>query len=164
MVVSKLSLLAGAAFAALILPVASYAADASAPTAQELVVTAEKREQNLKDVPQSVTALGGQKLEEMRLATFEDYIATVPGMNLIQSQPGQGRLVLRGINAGGVSATIGTYVDETPYGSVTGLANGAALAPDLDSFDMQRIEVLRGPQGTLYGASSLGGLLKFVTA
>jgi outer membrane receptor protein involved in Fe transport len=159
--VSKLSLLAGAAFG-LVLPVLAHAADA--PAVQELVVTAEKREQNLKDVPQSVTALGGQKLEEMRLATFEDYIATVPGMNLIQSQPGQGRLVLRGINAGGVSATIGTYVDETPYGSVTGLANGAVLAPDIDAFDMQRIEVLRGPQGTLYGASSLGGLLKFVTA
>src|SRR5262249_47781629 len=137
--VSKLSLLAGAAFG-LALPVLAHAADAPSTSLPELVVTAEKREQNLKDVPQSVTALGGQKLEEMRLATFEDYIATVPGMNLIQAQPGQGRLVLRGINAGGVSATIGTYVDETPYGSVTGLANGAVLAPDIDAFDMQRIE------------------------
>ena len=163
--VLKQSLLAGV-FGAIAVPVlshAAFAAEAPAATASELVVTAEKREQNLRDVPQSVTALGGQKLEEMRLATFEDYIATVPGMNLIQGQPGQGRLVLRGINAGGVSATIGTYVDETPYGSVTGLANGAVLAPDIDAFDMQRIEVLRGPQGTLYGASSLGGLLKFVT-
>jgi outer membrane receptor protein involved in Fe transport len=160
--VSKLSLLAGAALGAFALPILAHAADA--PSVQELVVTAEKREQNLRDVPQSVTALGGEALQEKRLATFEDYIATVPGMNLIQAQPGQGRLVLRGINAGGVSATIGTYVDETPYGSVTGLANGAVLAPDIDAFDMQRIEVLRGPQGTLYGASSLGGLLKFVTA
>ena len=87
----------------------------------------------------------------------------VPGMNLVSATPGRSRLVLRGLNAGGVSATIGTYVDETPYGSVTGLANGAVLAPDLDTYDMQRVEVLRGPQGTLYGASSLGGLLKFVT-
>jgi iron complex outermembrane receptor protein len=166
--VTKLGLLAGAAFAAFALPVASYAADAAADatkgsTVQEVVVTAEKREENLKDVPQSVTAISGDTLDVKRAVTFEDYVTTVPGMNLISSQPGASRLVLRGINAGGVSATIGTYVDETPYGSVTGLANGAVLAPDLDTFDMQRVEVLRGPQGTLYGASSLGGLLKFVT-
>ena len=71
--------------------------------------------------------------------------------------------MIDGINTGSASATIGTYVDETPFGSVTSLANGGVLAPDLDTFDMARIEVLRGPQGTLYGASSLGGLLKFVT-
>jgi outer membrane receptor protein involved in Fe transport len=161
--VSKLSLLAGAAFAALSLPVLAYAADAGAPTVQELVVTADKREQNLRDVPQSVTALSGDRLDVLRAVSFQDYVNRVPGMALVASQPGSNRLVLRGINAGGVSATIGTYVDETPYGSVTGLANGAIHAPDFDTFDMRRIEVLRGPQGTLYGASSLGGLLKFVT-
>lgn len=163
--VTKLYLLTGAAFAALALPVASHAADADSKSAtvQEVIVTAEKREENLRDVPQSVTAISGDTLDVKRATTFEDYVTTVPGMNLISSQPGATRLVLRGINAGGVSATIGTYVDETPYGSVTGLANGAVLAPDLDTFDMQRVEVLRGPQGTLYGASSLGGLLKFVT-
>ncbi|THD81692.1 MAG: TonB-dependent receptor [Phenylobacterium sp.] len=164
--VTKPSLLAGAAFAALVFPVVGHAADAtSAPatTVQEIIVTAEKREENLRDVPQSVTAISGDALQMIRAATFEDYVSRVPGMALISSQPGSSRLVLRGINAGGVSATIGTYVDETPYGSVTGLSNGAVLAPDLDTFDMQRVEVLRGPQGTLYGASSLGGLLKFVT-
>jgi len=164
--VTKLSLLAGAAFAVLSIPVASCAADAAAAkgaTVQEVIVTADKREENSRDVPQSVTAISGDSLDVKRAVTFEDYVTTVPGMNLISSQPGATRLVLRGINAGGVSATIGTYVDETPYGSVTGLANGAVLAPDLDTFDMQRVEVLRGPQGTLYGASSLGGLLKFVT-
>ena len=161
--VNKLGLLAGAAFAALLVPVTSYAADGASATVQEVVVTAEKREQNLRDVPQSVTALSGDALQIQRVSTFEDYVTRVPGMNLVSSQPGLSRLVLRGINAGGVSATIGTYVDETPYGSVTALANGGDRAPDLDAFDMQRIEVLRGPQGTLYGASSLGGLLKFVT-
>ena len=161
--VTKLSLLAGAAFVALALPVASQAADATSAVVKEVIVTANKREENLRDVPQSVTALSGADLEAQRAFAFEDYVPRVPGMNLISSQPGRTRLSLRGINAGGVSATIGTYVDETPYGSVTGLANGAVLAPDLDTFDMKRIEVLRGPQGTLYGASSLGGLLKFVT-
>lgn len=164
--VTKLNLLVGAALAALTFPAASYAADAAPgaqTTVQELIVTADKREENLRDVPQSVTALSGADLDLVKANTFEDYVSSVPGMNLISDQPGSSRLVLRGINAGGVSATIGTYVDETPYGSVTGLANGAVLAPDLDTFDMQRLEVLRGPQGTLYGASSLGGLLKFVT-
>ncbi|MET0272313.1 MAG: TonB-dependent receptor [Phenylobacterium sp.] len=166
MSVTKLSLLAGAAFAALVSPVVSHAADApqsGASTVQEIIVTANKREENLRDVPQSVTAISGESLERMRAATFEDYVGRVPGMALVGSQPGSSRLAIRGINAGGVSATIGTYVDETPYGSVTGLANGAVLAPDLDTFDMQRVEILRGPQGTLYGASSLGGVLKFVT-
>ena len=161
--VKKLSLLAGVAFAAVAAPAMTYAAEAAAPVVQEVVVTAEKREQNVRDVPQSVTAISGDALQLQRAVSFEDYVTRVPGMNLVSSQPGRTRLVLRGINAGGVSATIGTYVDETPYGSVTGLANGAVLAPDLDTYDMQRVEVLRGPQGTLYGASSLGGLLKFVT-
>jgi iron complex outermembrane recepter protein len=166
--VTKLNLLAGAAFAVLAFPVASYAADAApaaakAATVQEVIVTAQKREESLLDIPQSVTAISGDALSLRRASSFEDYVTSVPGMNLVASQPGSTRLVLRGLNTGGVSATIGTYVDETPYGSVTGLSNGAVLAPDLDTFDMQRLEVLRGPQGTLYGASSLGGLLKFVT-
>ncbi len=163
--ISKHHLLAGAAFAALLLPGTTYAAAAAtgAATVQEVIVTADKREENLRDVPQSVTSISGDALQLLRATSFEDYVTRVPGMNLVSAQAGSNRLVLRGINAGGVSATIGTYVDETPYGSVTGLSNGAVLAPDLDTFDMQRLEVLRGPQGTLYGASSLGGLLKFVT-
>jgi len=165
MTAKRLSLVAGAAIAALTVPATVHAADAAAaaPVVQELVVTAEKREENLRDVPQSVTAISGDTLDVQRAVSFQDYVNRVPGMALIASQPGSNRLVLRGINAGGVSATIGTYVDETPYGSVTGLANGAIHAPDFDTFDMKRIEILRGPQGTLYGASSLGGLLKFVT-
>ncbi|HEY3948911.1 TonB-dependent receptor plug domain-containing protein, partial [Phenylobacterium sp.] len=162
--VSKLTWLAGVAAVAITAPATSFAAAAAAdsPSVQELVVTADKREENVKDVPQSVTAISGASLDIQRAVSFQDYVTQVPGMNLVSSQPGSARLTLRGINAGGDSATIGTYVDETPYGSVTGLANGAVLAPDLDTFDMKRLEVLRGPQGTLYGASSLGGLLKFV--
>src|SRR5262249_42604663 len=60
-------------------------------------------------------------------------------------------------------ATVATYIDESPFGSSSNLADGANRTADFDTFDLQRIEVLRGPQGTLYGASSLGGLLKFVT-
>ena len=129
---------------------------------EEIIVTAQKREERLRDVPQSVTAITAQSLERLQVNDFSDYVSRVPGMTATSSQPGT-RLTLRGLNAEGVAATIGTYVDETPYGSSTGLANGGVLAPDLDPFDVQRIEVLRGPQGTLYGASTLGGLVKLVT-
>jgi outer membrane receptor protein involved in Fe transport len=163
--VTKISLLVGAAVGALGAPMASYAADAApgASTVQEVVVTANKRNEKLKDVAQSVTAISGAQLDIKQAVHFEDYVATVPGFTLVSAQPGESRLVIDGINAGGVSATVGTYVDETPYGSVTGLSNGAVLAPDFDTFDLSSIEVLRGPQGTLYGADSLGGVLKMVT-
>ncbi|HEX7115215.1 MAG TPA: TonB-dependent receptor [Steroidobacter sp.] len=129
----------------------------------EIIVTAQKRTEALIEVPQSVTVVGGDVLERQQAANFQDYLKLVPGLQLTQSTPGVGRLVMRGINTGGVASTVGVYVDETPFGSSSGLVNGAILAADFDTFDMQRIEVLRGPQGTLYGASSLSGVLRFVT-
>jgi outer membrane receptor protein involved in Fe transport len=129
----------------------------------EIIITAQKREERILDIPQSVTVVGGDTLERQHATTFSDYLSQVPGLSLEQSEPGVGRLVLRGVNTGGVSSTVAVYVDETPFGSSTGLVNGAILAGDFDTFDVARIEVLRGPQGTLYGASSLGGVLKFVT-
>lgn len=129
----------------------------------EIVITAQKREERILDIPQSVTVVGGDTLERQHAVTFQDYLSQVPGLSLEQTEPGVGRLVLRGVNTGGVSSTVAVYVDETPFGSSTGLVNGAILAGDFDTFDVARIEVLRGPQGTLYGASSLGGVLKFVT-
>ena len=131
---------------------------------EDVVVTALKREQTLIDVPQSVSVVSGESLERQQAFTFQDYAKLVPGLQIAQSNPGEGRVVLRGINTGGVAATVATYVDETPFGSSTGQANGAILAGEVDTFDMARIEVLRGPQGTLYGASSLGGVIKFVSA
>jgi len=164
-VAKRLNLLAGAAVCALTVPAGSHALAAApaTPVVQEVVVTANKREEKLKDVAQEVTAVSGAALDLQQAAHFEDYVTLVPGFNLVSAQAGQSRLVLDGVNAGGDSATVATYVDETPYGSATGLANGGVLAPDLDTFDVNHIEVLRGPQGTLYGASSLGGVLKVVT-
>ena len=126
-------------------------------------MTAQKRAQVLIDVPQSITVVSGATLESNQATNFQDYLKLVPGLQLTQSNPGEGRLVLRGLNTQGVASTVAVYVDETPFGSSTGLVNGAVLAGDFDTFDVNRIEVLRGPQGTLYGANSLGGLLKFVT-
>ena len=129
----------------------------------EVIVTAQKVAQSVIDVPLSISVLGTDDLEKTQSLNMQDYVKLVPGLQLTESQPGFGRLILRGINTGGVAASVGVYVDETTFGSSTGLANGAILAGDFDTFDVARIEVLRGPQGTVYGASSLGGVLKYVT-
>ena len=140
------------------------AADGFADQRDDIIVTAQKREQTLIDVPQSVSVVSGVALERNSAQTFQDFLKLVPGLQASQSNPGEARLVLRGINTGGVAATVATYIDETPFGSSTSLVNGAILSGELDTFDVARVEVLRGPQGTLYGASSLGGVLKYVTA
>jgi outer membrane receptor protein involved in Fe transport len=137
--------------------------ETAAPT-RDIIVTAQKREQTLFEVPQSISVVGGETLERQQATSFVDYAALVPGLSLQQNTPGETRVVLRGINTGGASPTVAVYIDETPFGASTGQTNGAGLAGDIDPFDIARIEVLRGPQGTLYGANSLGGVLKFVTA
>lgn len=129
----------------------------------EVIVTAQKRSEALIDVPLSISVVGGDVLERQNAVNFQDYLKLVPGLQLNQDTPGNGRLVMRGVNTGSIAATVAVYVDETPFGSSTGLVNGGVLAGDFDAFDMQRIEVLRGPQGTLYGANSLSGVLKFAT-
>ena len=168
---NALMLTAGFAAMAAALPTAANAQDAAAQDAdssanegsQVIIVTAQKREQLLVDVPQSISVVSGETLERQQATSFQDYLNLVPGLQLDQSTPGAGRLILRGLNTGGVASTVAVYVDETPFGSSSALVNGGVLAGDFDTFDVARIEVLRGPQGTLYGASSLGGLLKFVT-
>jgi outer membrane receptor protein involved in Fe transport len=140
------------------------AAPATAGDGMERVyVTAQKRVQTTIDVAQSMSVVSGAALEQQQANGFADYLKLIPGVQLDQSTPGAGRLVMRGINTGSVASTVAVYADETPFGSSSGLVNGGVLAGDFDTFDMARIEVLRGPQGALYGASSLGGLLKFVT-
>ena len=130
---------------------------------ENIVITATKRPQVLLDVPQSISVVSGANLEAQHATNFQDYLKLVPGLQLNQDTPGEGRLIVRGVNTGGVASTVGVYVDDTPFGSSSGLVNGAVLAGDFDTFDLNRIEVLRGPQGTLYGASSLSGVLRFVT-
>lgn len=128
-----------------------------------IIVTAQKREQLLVDVPLSITVVSGETLERQQAVNFQDYLKLVPGLQLNQTTPGFGRLVLRGLNTGGVASTVAVYMDETVFGSSTSGTNGSILAGDFDTFDIARIEVLRGPQGTLYGANALGGVLKYVT-
>lgn len=130
---------------------------------EEIVVTAQKREQVLRDIPLSITVLSGDFLERQRADNFQDLVALVPGFTLQSDTRGVSRVTLRGINTGGVASTVGVYVDDVPFGSSSGLANASILSGDFDTFDLARVEVLRGPQGTLYGASSLGGVMKYVT-
>ena len=129
----------------------------------EIIVTAQRREQTLIEVPQSVSVLAGDTLERQEATSFQDYAKLVPGLNLTQTTPGASRLVLRGINTGSTASTVAVYVDDAPFGSSSGLANAGVLAGDFDTFDVARVEVLRGPQGTLYGSNALSGVLKFVT-
>lgn len=129
---------------------------------EEIIVTATKRSQAIADIPMSVSVLSSELLERQQADNFRDLVALVPGLSINSSQRGVTRVTLRGINTGGVASTVGVYFDDVPFGSSTGLANAATVSGDFDTFDLARIEVLRGPQGTLYGASSLGGVMKYV--
>lgn len=127
---------------------------------EEIVVTAQKRVERLIDVPVAVTAVDSQALVEQNLVSFADYYTRVPGLQFTGG--GTEQLGLRGITAGGSgNPTVAILIDDVQFGSSTYL--GRPPLPDLDPAMLERIEALRGPQGTLYGASSLGGLIKFVT-
>ncbi|HEY3811927.1 MAG TPA: TonB-dependent receptor [Caulobacteraceae bacterium] len=159
-------LLGGAAAALFVGPV--YAADAAseskATSVQEVVVTAEKRTQRAQDVPMSIKAISGDHLTQTQATTLQDVVNQVPGLQLVQNGPTSNELVIRGLSVGaGINSSVATYVDETPYTTVGPFAYSSNLAPNFDTYDLSRIEVLRGPQGTLYGASAMGGLLKYVT-
>ena len=163
----RLAILAALGVAAPFLAQQGQAADVATPADSDalttIIVTAEKRSEPLKDVPMSVTALSGDSLDALQARSFADYAAMVPGLSLNATQPGLTRLTLRGQNSGGVGSTVAVYMDESPFGSSTALLNGSIITGDFDTWDLQRVEVLRGPQGTLYGANSEGGLLKFVS-
>lgn len=139
-------------------------ADEETKGLEEVVVTAQKRTELLQEVPQSISVLNNELLQRQQATDFASYAKLIPGLSLTGSNRGETRVTLRGTNTGGVASTVAVYVDDIPFGSSSGLANGSILSGDFDTFDIDRIEVLRGPQGTLYGASSLGGVLKFVTA
>ncbi len=131
---------------------------------EEIVVTAQKFEQKLSETPLSVTAISARNLEALGATQFRDFASTVPSLTFTTSGVGSTQVNLRGITTGNnISPTVGIYVDEVPYGSSTPFASGAQLALDVGLFDVSRIEILRGPQGTLYGASTMGGLLKYVS-
>ena len=165
--------IAGAlAWAAATPALAQDSPDAGAPAAAQadtallldtVVVTANKRVENIREVGASITVVGERQLENIGASSLTDYAALVPGMQ-VQSNgnPGQTSISLRGIAAMSPSATVATYIDEVPLGS-SGIYQAAnAFMLDLLPYDISQVEVMRGPQGTLYGAGAIGGLLKYV--
>ncbi len=129
---------------------------------EDIVVTAQKRAENLQEVPLSVVAFSNATLAEQGVQDFSSLAARVPGVTLNATGPGRSSYSVRGIaSTGGNAPTTGFYVDETPILPSGGDGANAGIDPDL--FDLARVEVLRGPQGTLYGASSMGGTIKLVT-
>lgn len=134
-------------------------------TLQEIVVTASKRDEMLTDVGGSVSALTGERLSELGINSFQDFIRLTPGVSFQSLTPGRTQVQIRGINVGTTqpSSSVATYLDEVPLTAAATSALSGELNADPDPFDMNRIEVLRGPQGTLYGANALGGVIKYVT-
>ncbi|MHB8529112.1 MAG: TonB-dependent receptor [Caulobacteraceae bacterium] len=160
-------LLAVAIFGALAAPRA-YAAEKDAAvepatTVGEIVVTAEKRESTVQKTPISITAITGVELQQTGIIDAQGLAAEVPGLSVASAGPGNAVYEIRGLTAaGGESTTIGFYLDETPVTPPVGATLGkVAIDPSL--YDLSRVEVLRGPQGTLYGAGSMGGTIKLVT-
>jgi len=131
---------------------------------EEIIVTAQKRSERLLEVPVPVTAITAETLAERNQVQLEDYFRQVPGLDLTDNGGGAKSITLRGVTTGGLTnPTFAVAIDGIPYGSSSALGYGDRLVPDLDPSNLARVEVLRGPQGTLYGASSLGGMLQYVT-
>src|SRR6202789_3309759 len=141
---------------------------ASSETLEEVTVTAQKVTENLQNVPVSIETINTQKLEQLNIANLNDYVQYLAGVTTINSigQGGNGigttHVYMRGINSGqdgnhsGSQPTVGTYFDEQPVTTIDGTV-------DVHIYDVQRIEVLEGPQGTLYGASSEAGTIRIIT-
>ena len=149
-----------------LLPLGAFAQQpkASEGAIEEIIVTAQKRESSVQDVPFSV---GVQTAEQMRQSGAENIVdlgRNVVGLAIADLGPGQSQVAIRGISAGqvirdqpGVKEQVGVYLDESPI-------SVALFTPDLDLFDLERFEVLRGPQGTLFGSGSTSGTLRYITA
>jgi iron complex outermembrane recepter protein len=133
-------------------------------TLKGVVVKAQKREQAAIEVPASVTAVDAKRLADAGATQLEDYSAQVPGMS-IASNGGSTQVILRGISTGLSQAapTTGIYIDEAPIGSTNNYAVGSGLVPDLDPAELQQIEVMKGPQGTVFGGGAMGGVMRYVT-
>jgi iron complex outermembrane recepter protein len=130
---------------------------------EEMVVTARKREETVQDVPMSVAAPSEQQLRDLGAQTIEDVSVNVAGFTVQNLGPGQSQVAIRGVSAGqivrdqpGVKEQVGVYLDES-------VISMSLFTPDIDLFDVSRIEVLRGPQGTLFGSGSLSGTVRYIT-
>jgi len=142
---------------------AGDSAASSSDTLTEIVVTAEKRDSTVEKVPISITALSGEELRASGVVDLESVAQEVPGISMKTGGPSQTEFEMRGLNsAGGNSPTVGFYVDEIPVTSFA-FATAGKVVIDPDLYDLSRVEILRGPQGTLYGSGSMGGTIRLIT-
>ncbi|WP_293781279.1 TonB-dependent receptor [Sphingosinicella sp.] len=140
----------------------SGTAAAQEAVGDEIIITALKRDTNLQDTPISISAITGDAISNSGVQSIADLNSSVPSLTFVDGGPSQRRVVIRGIQAAG-EPTVGTYYDETPVTGVIGAGNDAGgSTPELRLFDVERVEVLRGPQGTLYGSGSMGGTLRVI--
>jgi outer membrane receptor protein involved in Fe transport len=140
---------------------AAAAADADPGQLDEIVVTAQKTSENLNKVPISMSVLTGQNLADEGIKGYEDLARAVPNVSFTNfGGPGQSNIEIRGISSQAGSATTGIYLDDVPI-NIINIYTAGATEPKF--FDIDRVEVLRGPQGTIYGSSSMGGTLHFVS-
>jgi len=142
--------------------VAQVVADNTSPALDEVVVTAQKRSENLQNVPISIQVLGTKKLDQLDIANFNDFSRLLPSVTFQTAQPGQTTVYIRGVASGGDGnhsgplPSVGVYLDEQPITTIGGTL-------DVHIYDIARIEALAGPQGTLYGASSEAGTIRIIT-
>jgi len=145
-------------------PAATAAGENTSDTGlAEVIVTAEKVKSTVQDVPISISALGSEQLNTAGITSIEDLAHDVPGLSMRSAGPGLTEYEARGLASnGGAAPTVGFYLDEIPL-SPPALSQSGKVVIDPNLYDIDRIEVLRGPQGTLYGSGSMGGTVKVVT-
>jgi iron complex outermembrane recepter protein len=145
-------------------PTATVRPTTDTATVERVVVTASKREENIQEVPSSVSVINDVEMDNLHATQLTDYAPYIPGFQVNSGgAPGETQIALRGLAALQAGSSVATYIDEIPVGS-SGLYQQASLLQlDLLPYDIRRVEILRGPQGTLYGANSIGGLVKYVT-
>lgn len=145
-------------------PVSTPTTDAAAgePEQDEIIVTAQKRDESIQTVPLSIQAIGTRRLDQLNVTSFADYSQLLPSVAFQSSQPGVTTVYMRGVASGGDGnhsgslPSVGVYLDEQPVTTIGG-------TPDIHIYDVARIESLAGPQGTLYGASSEAGTIRIIT-
>ncbi|NJD32652.1 MAG: TonB-dependent receptor [Gammaproteobacteria bacterium] len=142
--------------------VSSALAQDTGAALEEVVVTAQKQQENLQAVPMSIQAFGESKLQDLRITSMTDYMKFMPSVTFQTFGPGFTRVFMRGVASGdngnhsGPMPSVGQYLDEQPITTIQG-------SLDIHVYDIERVEMLAGPQGTLYGASSQAGTIRTIT-
>ena len=157
------ALLAGISILAIASPAIAQETAAAETTGNDIIVTATKRNETIQDVPFSINAQTAADIEKSGSNSLEDIARNVAGLSVQNLGPGQSQVSVRGVSAGqvvrdqpGVKEQVGVYLDESAIAL-------SLFTPDLDLFDLNRVETLRGPQGTLFGSGSVGGTIRYIT-